>query len=140
MVKYIVIIMVLWLILSIGFSYMTYLIGYTKGFNKCKRIDDETLDKYSKEREWVWQDLYQSNQMDYIVDFRVSRIVLQHGIWREKIISIWKCRKQKRMQRMCWIIIWNHLIWWLTCIIQTIWQKRNLISSLKRLDMIRNLN
>lgn len=85
MVKYIVIIMVLWLILSIGFSYMTYLIGYTKGFNKCKRIDDEILDKYSKEREWVWQDLYQSNQMDYIVDFRVSRIVLQHGIWREKI-------------------------------------------------------
>lgn len=50
MVKYIVIIMVLWLILSICFSYMTYLIGYTKGFNKCKRIDDEILDKYSKER------------------------------------------------------------------------------------------
>ena len=81
MVKYIVIIMVLWLILSIGFSYMTYLIGYTKGFNKCKRIDDEILDKYSKEREWVWQDLYQGNQTDYIVDFRLSRIVLRHGIW-----------------------------------------------------------
>lgn len=51
MVKYIVIIIVLWLILSIGFSYMTYLIGYVKGFNKCKGIDDEILDKYSKERE-----------------------------------------------------------------------------------------
>ena len=50
MVKYIIILMVLWLILSICFSYMTYLIGYTKGFNKCKRINDEILDEHSKER------------------------------------------------------------------------------------------
>lgn len=51
MVKYIIIIMMLWLILLICFSYITYLIGYTKGFNKCKKIDDEILGKYSKERE-----------------------------------------------------------------------------------------
>lgn len=51
MVKYIVIIMVLWLILSICFSYMIYLIVYIEGFNKCKRIDDEILGEYSKERE-----------------------------------------------------------------------------------------
>jgi len=49
MVKYIIILMVLWLILSICFSYMTYLIGYTKGLNKCKRINNEILDEHSKE-------------------------------------------------------------------------------------------
>jgi hypothetical protein len=28
---------------------MTYLIGYTKGLNKCKRINNEILDEHSKE-------------------------------------------------------------------------------------------
>ena len=90
MVKYIVIIIVLWLILSIGFSYMTYLIGYIKGFNKCKRIDDEILDKYSKEREWVWQDLYQRNHLDYIVDFFCSSREYINEVKRTESLRWWK--------------------------------------------------